>query len=55
MTLPERKAAEAARRRAAVEALMPALAAYARAHGGRFLLFSCAAKLRRQVRVGVRT
>ena len=44
VTLPERKAAEAARRRAAVEALLPALAAYARAHGGRFLLFGSAAR-----------
>ena len=44
VTLPERKAAEAARRRAAVAALLPALLAYARAHGGRFLLFGSAAR-----------
>jgi len=44
VTLPERKAAEAARRRAAVEALLPALAVYARAHGGRFLLYGSAAR-----------
>ncbi len=44
VTLPERKAAEAARRRAAVEAVVPELAAYARAHGGRFLLFGSAAR-----------
>ncbi len=44
VTLPERKAAEAARRAAAVEALVPVLAEYARAHGGRFLLFGSAAR-----------
>src|ERR1700759_5606677 len=44
VTLPERKAAEAARRAAAVEALVPVLAAYAKAHGGRFLLFGSAAR-----------
>jgi len=44
ITLAERKATEAGRRRAAVETLMPALAAYARAHGGRFLLFGSAAR-----------
>lgn len=44
VTLPERKAAEAARRRAAVEALMPVLGAYARARGGQFLLFGSAAR-----------
>lgn len=44
MTLTERKASETARRRAAVEALLPALAAYAQAHGGRYLLFGSAAR-----------
>jgi predicted nucleotidyltransferase len=44
VTLPERKAAEAARRAAAVEALVPVLTAYAKAHGGRFLLFGSAAR-----------
>jgi predicted nucleotidyltransferase len=44
VTVSERKAAEAARRAAAVEALVPVLAAYAREHGGRFLLFGSAAR-----------
>ena len=44
VTLPERKATEAARRAAAVEALVPVLAEYAREHGGRFLLFGSAAR-----------
>jgi predicted nucleotidyltransferase len=44
ITLTERKAAEAARRTAAVAALVPVLTAYARAHGGRFLLFGSAAR-----------
>jgi predicted nucleotidyltransferase len=44
VTLPQRKATEAARRRAAVAALLPVLAEYARAHGGRFLLFGSAAR-----------
>ncbi len=44
ITLAERKATEAARRRAAVETLVPALADYARTHGGRFLLFGSAAR-----------
>lgn len=44
ITLPQRKAAEAARKAAAVDDLVPALAAYARAHGGRFLLFGSAAR-----------
>jgi predicted nucleotidyltransferase len=43
-TLKERKANEADRRRRAVEDLRPALAEYARAHGGRFLLFGSAAR-----------
>jgi predicted nucleotidyltransferase len=43
-TLKERKANEADRRRRAVEDLRSALAEYARAHGGRFLLFGSAAK-----------
>ena len=44
ITLPERKAAEAERRRRAVDDLRSALAAYARDHGGRFLLFGSAAR-----------
>jgi predicted nucleotidyltransferase len=44
VTLKERKAAEADRRRRAVEDLRSALAAYARQHGGRFLLFGSAAR-----------
>ena len=44
ITLPERKAAEAARRTAAVQAIIPMLTAYARQHGGRFLLFGSAAR-----------
>jgi predicted nucleotidyltransferase len=44
VTLSERKTAEAARRQQAVAALVPVLAAYARAHGGRFLLFGSAAR-----------
>lgn len=44
VTLAERKAAEAERRRLAVAALRPAFAAYARAHGDRFLLFGSAAR-----------
>ncbi len=44
ITLTERKAAEAARRREAVAALVPVLADYARVHGGRFLLYGSAAR-----------
>ena len=44
ITLPERKAAETERRRRAVNDLRSALAAYAREHGGRFLLFGSAAR-----------
>ena len=44
VTLKERKAAEADRRRRAVEDLRLALSAYAREHGGRFLLFGSAAR-----------
>src|SRR5471030_1110830 len=44
ITLTERKTTEAARRAAAVEAVVPLLAAYAREHGGRFLLFGSAAR-----------
>ena len=44
VTLKERKAAEADRRRRAVEDLRSALAVYAREHGGRFLLFGSAAR-----------
>lgn len=44
ITLTERKTAAAARRAAAVEAIVPVLSAYARDHGGRFLLFGSAAR-----------
>jgi len=44
VTLAERKAAEAERRQSAVDAMRPVLAAYAREHGGRFLLFGSAAR-----------
>ena len=44
VTLTERKAAEAERRLRAVDDLRSALAAYASAHGGRFLLFGSAAR-----------
>jgi len=44
VTLTERKTAEAARRREAVVALVAVLAAYARTHGGRFLLYGSAAR-----------
>lgn len=44
VTLTERKEREATRRQEAVAALVPVLAAYARAHGGRFLLFGSAAR-----------
>jgi predicted nucleotidyltransferase len=44
VTLTERKDREAARRQQAVTALVPVLAAYARAHGGRFVLFGSAAR-----------
>ncbi len=44
ITLTERKATEAARRAAAVEAVLPILADYARTRGGRFLLFGSAAR-----------
>jgi|HubBroStandDraft_6_1064221.scaffolds.fasta_scaffold2557857_1 predicted nucleotidyltransferase len=43
VTVAERKTAEAARRQRAVADLRCALDAYARAHGGRFLLFGSAA------------
>ena len=44
VTLTERKATEAARGAAAVKALAPLLADYARSHGGRFLLYGSAAR-----------
>lgn len=44
ITLTAVKVAEAARRQAAVAALVPLLTAYARAHSGRFLLFGSAAR-----------
>jgi predicted nucleotidyltransferase len=44
VTLAERKAAEATRRQRAVTELRRILDAYARAHGGRFLLFGSAAR-----------
>jgi tRNA nucleotidyltransferase (CCA-adding enzyme) len=44
VTLPERKAAEADRKRRAVDDLRAALTTYARERGGRFLLFGSAAR-----------
>ncbi|WP_372425643.1 hypothetical protein [Salinarimonas chemoclinalis] len=44
LTLPERKAREAGRRAAAVAAVSARLAAYARAHGGRYLVYGSAAR-----------
>ena len=44
VTLAERKAKEAARRRKAVQELRPLLIAYAREHNGRFLLFGSVAR-----------
>jgi predicted nucleotidyltransferase len=44
VTLTERKTTEAARCRDAVAALIPVLTDYARAHGGRYLLFESAAR-----------
>jgi len=44
VTLGKRKAAEAERRRRAVEELKRVLATYVRAHAGRFLLFGSAAR-----------
>jgi predicted nucleotidyltransferase len=44
VTLSQRKAAEAERRQRAVDDLRVALTEYARAHGGRFLLFGSAAR-----------
>ncbi|WP_428486355.1 hypothetical protein [Rhodopila sp.] len=44
VTLTERKTAEAARHQAAVAALMPVLADYARDHCGRFWLYGSAAR-----------
>lgn len=49
-TLRDRKSAEVARMEAAVAELKPVLAAYAREHGGRFILFGSAA--RREMRPG---
>ena len=44
VTLTERKAAVIERKRQALDTLRPMLADYARAHGGRFLLFGSAAR-----------
>ena len=44
VTLAERKQAEARRRQQAVASLKHELAAYARAHGGRFIVFGSAAR-----------
>ena len=44
VTLSERKAARVARMRAALETLRVSLADYARANGGRFLIFGSAAR-----------
>ena len=57
VTLAERKAAATERKRQAMSALRPVLAAYAREHGGRFLLFGSAARgaLRRDSDVDILT
>lgn len=44
VTLSERKQAEAQRRQQTVASLKAELSAYARAHGGRFILFGSAAR-----------
>jgi predicted nucleotidyltransferase len=44
VTLPERKAREAARRAEAVARVSARLAGYARAHGGRYLIYGSAAR-----------
>lgn len=44
VTLSERKAARVAQMRLALEELRASLAPYARAHGGRFLIFGSAAR-----------
>ena len=44
VTLAERKAARVTRMRAALDALRGSLAEYARANGGRFLIFGSAAR-----------
>ncbi|MGP9819793.1 nucleotidyltransferase family protein [Salinarimonas sp. NSM] len=44
LTFPERKAREAGRRAAAVAAVSSRLAAFARANGGRYLLYGSAAR-----------
>lgn len=44
VTLRERKAAKVAAIKAGVEKLAPVLAAYAREHGGRFILYGSAAR-----------
>ena len=44
VTLRERKAAKVAAIKAGVEELAPILADYARAHGGRFILYGSAAR-----------
>jgi predicted nucleotidyltransferase len=57
VTLAEREAAATERKRQAMCGLRPALAAYARSHGGRFLLFGSAARgtLRRDSDVDILT
>ncbi len=44
VTITERRAAEVARRRSVLPGLRARLAEYARAHGGRYLLFGSAAR-----------
>jgi predicted nucleotidyltransferase len=44
VTVAERKEKEAARRRAAAEEIVRILSAFAREHGGKFLVFGSAAK-----------
>jgi len=57
ITLEERKAAAIELKRQALDALRPALLAYAKAHNGRFLLFGSAARrtLRRDSDVDILT
>jgi predicted nucleotidyltransferase len=46
VTLPERKARETARRRAAADVIMPELKAFAERHRGRYLVFGSVAERR---------
>lgn len=57
VTLAERKAAAIERKSQALDALLPVLADYARAHGGHYLLFGSAARrtLRRDSDIDILT